>query len=184
MRFVRRGVRSSLKELIARSVALRVVAFAAIVLAVPSLPGRAQTALTPRPSATIVLPKVPLHAELFVDTNKLGQVSHVVSMKPSKDRGFNTQAYGNAAQAFIRTPNGEAVPGLYRLTYDYDPATQKVRRTVDLIKAGGVDPDAPGIVTLLQKNLDEAQKRQAQAQAQAPTKLPDFDKITQPTPSR
>jgi len=183
VRFVRRGVRSPLKELIARSVALRAVAFAAVALAAPCLAARAQTTPAPHPSATIALPKVQLHAELFVDTNKLGQVSRVVSIKPSKDKGFNTQAYGNAAQAFIRTPNGEAVPGLYRLTYDYDPATQKVRRTVDLVKAGGVDPNAPGIVTLLQKNLDEAQKHQAQARAQAPTKLPDFDKITQPTPS-
>jgi len=181
VRIVRRGVCSSLKELIARPVALRAVAFAAIVLAASYLPARAQTAPAPHPSATIAQPKIPLHAELFVDTNKLGQVSHIVSIKPSKDRGFNTQAYGNAAQAFIRTPSGDAVAGLYRLTYDYDPATQKVRRTVELVKAGGVDPDAPGIVTMLQKNLDAAQK-QHQAQAQAPTKLPDFDKIAQPTP--
>ena len=161
---------------------LHAVAFAALAFAAACPHVQAQSAPAPRPSATVAPPKVALHAEVFVDANKLGQVSHVVSMKPSSDKGFNTQVWGNASQAYIRAPDGTAVSGLYRLTYDYSPATQKVRRSVSLVKAGGVDPNAPGIVTTMQKQLDEAQKRQPQAKA--PTKLPDFDKITQPTPSR
>ena len=70
---------------------------------------------------------------------------------------------------------GTAVPGLYRLSYDYDPATKQVRRTVALIKAGGVDPNAPGIVTVIQKNLDDAAGKNA-------SPLPDFNKIAAPTP--
>jgi hypothetical protein len=164
----------------ARSSGLRALAFAACAWISACPPAGAQTA-APHPAATVSPPKVPLHAEVFVDTNKLGQVTHVVSIKPSTDRGFNTQAYGNAAQTYIRTPNGDAVAGVYRLSYDYDPKTQKVRREVQLVKTGGVDPNAPGIITVMKAHLAEEQKRQAAAQA--PTKLPDFDKITAPTPS-
>jgi hypothetical protein len=59
---------------------------------------------------------------------------------------FNAQTYGNALQAFIRTPDGKAIVGTYRLTYDYNPQTKRVRRDVALIKAGGVDPNAKGAV--------------------------------------
>lgn len=181
MCFLRRRFRSSVAKLTPRATRLRAAAFAVLAFALVCPRAQAQSAPAPRPSATIKPPKVPLHAEVFVDTNKLGQVSHVVSMKPSSDKGFNTQVWGNATQAYIRTPEGSAVAGLYRLSYDYSPATQKVRRSVSLLKTGGVNPNAPGIVTVLQKSLDEAQKRQSQPQA--PAKLPDFDKITQPTPS-
>jgi hypothetical protein len=189
VRFVRRSLRCSVTELIVRSKVLRVIALVAVALMMSSSPARAQTAPAPHPSATPVLPKVPLHGEVFVETNKLGQVSRITSIKPSQDKGFNTEIYGNAAQAFIRTPNGDAVPGLYRLSYDYDPATKKLRRSVDLVKSGGVNPEAPGMVTVLKKNLDAQQKQaqqraaQAQSQSQTPSKLPDFDKITSPTPS-
>lgn len=188
MRLVRRRLRCSLAELNSRLAGLRALAFIALAVAAPCLPVGAQTP-APRPPVKVVTPKVPLHAEVFVNTNKLGQVSHVVSIKPSADKGFNTQAFGNASQAYIRKPSGEAIAGLYRLSYDYDPKTQKVRRSVDLVKTGGVDPNAPGIVTLRQHSLDEAQKQHAQEQAQAQpqaqpsVKLPDFDKIIAPTPS-
>lgn len=169
---MRRGVRSALAQLIPRFAA-RALAAIALVLAASCLAASAQP--VPLPSATPPSPKVPLHAEVFVETNKLGQVSHIVSMKPSGDKGFNTQTYGNASQAFIRTEDGKAVVGLYRLSYDYDPATKKVRRSVALIKAGGIDPNAPGIVTVIQKHLDDAQGKSA-------SPLPDFNKIVQPTP--
>ncbi|HEV2642092.1 MAG TPA: hypothetical protein VGT98_05275, partial [Candidatus Elarobacter sp.] len=52
-----------------------------------------------------LFPKVKLHTEMIVEVNKLGQVSRVRSIKPSKDVPFNTHAYGNALQAFIRTPD-------------------------------------------------------------------------------
>jgi hypothetical protein len=54
--------------------------------------------------------------------------------------------YGNALQAFIRTPDGSAIAGTYRLTYDYDPKTKLVRRGVGLVRSGGVDPNALGAV--------------------------------------
>ena len=89
-------------------------------------------------------PKIPLHVEYTVEVNKLGQVARVRSVKPSHNEGFDTHTYGNALQAFIRTPDGHVVLGTYRLTYDYDPKTLRVHRDVALIKAGGVNPNAKG----------------------------------------
>ena len=113
-------------------------------------------AATPTPHATpyridltkiqskALLPKVPLHTEYVVAVNKLGQVTHIISGKASKDRTYNLQTTGNALQAFIRTPDGKAISGSYRLTYDYSPTTTRIRRDVSLVKAGGVDPNAQG----------------------------------------
>ncbi len=124
-------------------------------------------AATPAPSSTpyrvdvtkiqpkSLLPKVPLHTEYVVAVNKLGQVTHVINGKLSKDKTFNLQTYGNAMQAFIRTPDGKAIPGSYRLTYDYSPKTARVHRDVALVKAGGVDADAEGAVT---KMIDDMKK--------------------------
>jgi hypothetical protein len=91
-----------------------------------------------------LFPKVVLHTEMIVEVNKLGQVSRVRSIKPSKDVPFNTHVYGNALQAFIRTADGNVVLGSYRLTYDYDPKTQRIHRDVALVKEGGVDPNRKG----------------------------------------
>jgi hypothetical protein len=94
-----------------------------------------------------LFPKKKLHVELVVEVNKFGQVSRVRSIKPSHDVPFDTHAYGNALQAFIRTPDGNAVVGSYRLTYDYDPKTLRIRRDVALLKEGGVDPNRKGAAT-------------------------------------
>ena len=102
-----------------------------------------------------LLPKVPLHTEYVVAVNKLGQVTHIISGKPSKDKTYNLQTYGNAMQAFIRTPEGKAISGSYRLTYDYSPKTTRVHREVQLVKSGGVDPNAVGAVT---KMIDDVHK--------------------------
>jgi hypothetical protein len=91
-----------------------------------------------------MLPKVPLHTEYVVAVNKMGQVTHIMSGTPSKDRTYNLQTAGNALQAFIRTPDGKAISGSYRLTYDYSPKTTRIHRDVSLLKAGGVDPNAQG----------------------------------------
>jgi len=98
-------------------------------------------------------PKVPLHTEFIVAVNKLGQVTKIVSLKPSKDRTYNLQTGGNALQAFIRTPDGKAIPGTYRLTYDYNPKTALVHRGVALIHAGGVDPNAEGAVNVMMEDV-------------------------------
>lgn len=113
-------------------------------------------AATPAPQATRVridltkiqpkslLPKVPLHTEFVVAVNHLGQVTKIISGKPSKDRTYNLQTAGNALQAYIRTPDDKAVSGSYRLTYDYNPKTARIHRDVALLKSGGVDPNAQG----------------------------------------
>jgi len=118
-----------------------------------------------------------LQASYVVETNKLGQVVRIRSSSPSKSGDFNTVTRGNALQAFIRRPNGTAVAGVYRLTYDYSPKTKMVRRDVTLLHAGGVDPNAKGAVTV---ELDR-EASAARARAEAAKNLPDFNKIVTPT---
>jgi hypothetical protein len=173
VRILRFGIRGALTQLGARAaLALLVVA-----TVVPMYAG-AQSAPAPNPHPTVVVPKVPLHTEIFVDINKYGQVSRMVSFKPSKDVPFNTQTYGNAEQAFIRKPDGSAVPGLYRLSYDYDPATKHVKRGVMLVKAGGVDPNARGLVMTMEADMKDRANSRPPA-----SPLPDFYKLVGPTPS-
>jgi len=129
------------------------VLFAAAALAATCTPSLAATKPpTPPPGAIDVmklqpkqlLPKTKLHTEFVVEANKMGQVSRVKSWKKSNDVAFNEHTYGNALQAFIRTADGRAIAGVYRLTYDYNPQTQRIRRDVALLHAGGVDPNAQG----------------------------------------
>ncbi|HTD34070.1 MAG TPA: hypothetical protein VK665_10440, partial [Candidatus Elarobacter sp.] len=128
--------------------AAAVLACGAVALAAPT-PKPASKA-TPRPIDVTkvqpreLAPKKALHVEYTVEVNRLGQVARVRSVKPSHDEGFDTHTYGNALQAFIRTPDGKALAGTYRLSYDYDPKTLRVHRDVALIKAGGVNPNAKG----------------------------------------
>lgn len=102
-----------------------------------------------------LLPKTKLHTEFVVEVNKLGQVTRVRSGKRSPDDAFNAQTYGNALQAFIRTANGKVILGSYRLTYDYSPLTERVRRDVTLVKTGGVDPNAKSAVA----DMEEVARR-------------------------
>ena len=103
--------------------------------------------------STKLLPTKVLHSEFLVETNKLGQVTKIVGGKLSKNGTFDTQTYGNSLQAFIRTPDGKAIPGTYRLTYDYNPKTTRVRRDVRIVKAGGVNVDAPGAAEQMTEKL-------------------------------
>jgi hypothetical protein len=116
-----------------------------------SLPAGAVPTMPP----SVHLPKMPstaLHSVFVVETNRKGQVTRVRSGTGSDDRRFNLMTYGNALQTFIRTPEGGAVAGVFRLTYDYSPSTGGVARTVELIHAGGVDPNALGAVFVMMKN--------------------------------
>ena len=114
------------------------------------------------------LPTVAEHTEFVLEVNAKGQVSKVRSAKRSKDALFDKMTYGNVIQTFIRTPDGHAVSGVYRMTYDYNPKTQKIRRTVALLQAGGVDPKAPGAVArMAEMNLHNAKLLQQELQAQA-----------------
>jgi hypothetical protein len=129
-------------------------------------------------------PTKPLHASYVVETNKLGQVVRVRSVDASKDARFDAMTYGNALQAFIRKPDGSAVAGVYRLSYDYSPQTKKVRREVALMQAGGVDPDAKGAVLVeMEKDAKWRAAQEARAkEAASKSKLPDFSQIVSPSP--
>jgi hypothetical protein len=120
---------------------------------------------SPKP---IPAPTVPLHTEFVVETNRLGQITRVRSGKESKDLHFNAMTYGNVLQAFIRKPDGTAVAGVYRMTYDYDPTTTNVKRGVSLISAGGVDPNAKGAVN----DMADINKARAEREAKKPSPKP------------
>ncbi len=113
-------------------------------------------AATPAPNAaatkhvTVPAPHYPtqkLHTEFVVEVNKKGQVVRVKSGKSCKVLSFNAQTYGNVLQMWIRRPDGSAEVGLYKVTYDYDPASKKVRREVALVSAGGNWGDKEGAAT-------------------------------------
>lgn len=143
MQLVRSRIRGPLAELNAVRGALLAVAAAFTLIAASPAPEATRIDLTKiQPKA--LLPKAKLHSEFVVEVNKLGQVTRVRSMKGSPDATFNAQTFGNAQQAFIRKADGSAVVGSYRMVYDYNPATGRVRREALLVKRGGVDPNAKG----------------------------------------
>jgi len=142
---------------------MRVLLAVGLVLAA----GTVATAATPPPSAPprinvedlqpkLLAPTKPLHVELTVEINRFGQVARVRSIKASHDQAFDAHTYGNALQAFIRTPDGHVVVGTYRLIYDYDPKTMRVKRDVALVSTGGVDPNAKGAAD----DMEEIARRQ------------------------
>ncbi|MFY9780739.1 MAG: hypothetical protein WAJ85_09545 [Candidatus Baltobacteraceae bacterium] len=146
-------------------------------LAAPPAPLRAALS----GAAQLRAPSRAQHAEYVVEVNKKGQVTRVRAGKPSSDAAFNAITYGNALQVFIRTPDGRAVSGTYRLGYDYDPKTHNVRRTVALIHAGGVDPDAVGAVSAMAEINRRRALRAAQQEHAGTTPvntLPDLNTIT------
>lgn len=154
---MRRGIRGVVAQLIrpARAGALAAVALLSLVAASPA-PAPTRTPFRidiTKVQSTKLLPTKALHSEFLVETNKLGQVTKIVGGKLSKNGTFDTQTYGNSLQAFIRTPDGKAIPGTYRLTYDYNPKTARVRRDVRIVKAGGVNADAPGAAVQMTEKL-------------------------------
>ena len=156
MRVVRRGVRRALAQL--RAPAGRAAASALIALAC-TVPALAATP-APRPAQSApprinlldvqpkwLAPKTPLHTEYTFEVNRLGQVTRVRTVKPSHNEGFDAHTYGNVLQMFIRLPDGRAIPGTYRITYDYNPKTLRIHRAEpQLLHAGGVNPNAKGAV--------------------------------------
>jgi hypothetical protein len=157
-------VRGALAQLAARAY----VACAALALLGASPPPHAASR-----SDRATVPTKPQHAEYVVDVNAKGQVVRVDSGKPSHDPAFNAVTYGNALQVFIRTTDGNAVAGVYRLTYEYDPASRNVRREVALIRRGGVDPNALGAVNReLQRRAAEKSRERMNDAAASPSPAP------------
>jgi hypothetical protein len=176
----------------ALAVALLLAAGSSALAATPApsgAPSQRIDVLKAQPKA--LAPKKTLHVEYTVEINKLGQVARVRTVKPSHDQSFDAKTYGNALQAFIRTPDGQVIVGTYRLTYDYDPKTMRVRRDVALVKAGGVDPEAKGAATEM---LEIARRPHTRTPAPgditpgpAPSvnirRMPDLPQVMKPTPS-
>jgi hypothetical protein len=139
------------------------VALLALALAAPALPATAAAA-APAPASTpyridvtkiqpkSLLPKTKLHTDFIVAINKKGQVTRVLSGHRSGNTLFDEHMYGNALQMFIRTSDGGAIVGKYRVNYDYNPRTARIRRTIALVQTGGVDPNAIGAVYDLLKH--------------------------------
>jgi hypothetical protein len=170
VRVLRRGVRRTLAELIGTRVALALAAAGTLsLLAASPAP---TTSSPPMPVANrltqrqmdALAPKKALHTAFLVQTNKYGQVTGVKPVQQCDVRLFNVQTYGNALQAFIRTSDGKAEPGTYKLSYSYDPKTKVVQRDVALVSLGGVDPNKRGAALVM---MDLARKEAAAAAARA-----------------
>jgi hypothetical protein len=134
-----------------------------------------------------LLPKHAEHTEYVVEINKYGQVTRIRSERGSDSATFNGQTYGNALQSFIRTPDGHVVLGTYRLTYDFDPKTARVRRDVSLLRQGGVNPDAKGAAIVLMEKAHASKPvspniAPGPATSVDPRSLPDLKGIMEPTP--
>jgi hypothetical protein len=163
----------------APAAALALACTAAVVAATP-----APRAATPPPRINVLdvqpkslAPKRALHAEYTFEVNRLGQVSRVRSVKPSHDEAFDAHTYGNVLQMFIRLPDGRAIPGVYRIAYDYDPKSLRVRRgEPQLVRAGGVNPNAKGAVD----DMLEIARRNSH---HAPTPGPAYRVTPGPVPS-
>jgi hypothetical protein len=177
------------------------VRLATLTLALLAATGTAAFAATPAPAPTRInveslqpkslLPKKPLHTEWVVEVNKYGQVTRVRSGKPSGDAAYNSHTYGNALQMFIRTEDNKAIPGVYRVTYDYSPQTARIRRNVEILHPGGVNANAPGAANVMmavaRKNAQKAQHGPATAtpiplSTINPKRLPDLPQVMK-TPS-
>lgn len=125
-----------------------------------ALNARLKAAAQPAPVKSPPLPKTAQHSAFTDTTNKKGQVVTAKAQTKARDSAFNLMTYGNVLQMFIRTSGGQAVPGTYRVSYDYSPASKIVKRAVALVQEGGVDPNALGAVDRMievdRKNAERA----------------------------
>lgn len=133
---------------------------AAALLIAPIVAGAAQS--KPMPMPTPNLPHKPLHVQLLVEVNNHGQVVRVEHGTLSGDRAFDTMTLGNAMQMWIRRPDGTAVTGLYRVTYDYNPRTHDVARVPSLVRSGGNWANKAGAAALI---IQDARRQVQQAEA-------------------
>ena len=148
---------------------------AAAILGLPALAPIARAAathplMTPRP------PSVALHTEFVVEVNRLGQVVRVTQKHGCKDLNFNAHTLGNVLQMWIRRPDGTALVGLYRVTFNYNPHTHGIVRNVALVRAGGNWGNDPGAANQM---VDDAKRIQ---QEHEHPNLPSLKKLLKPTP--
>lgn len=159
---------------------MRRLRFAALAAALLAFPLTAAAASSPAPIPTPKLPATALHVDLQVEVNKLGQVVRVLHGNLSGDRAFDTMTIGNALQMWIRDQQGStitAVPGLYRLNYDYNPSTHSVHRGVTLLSRGGKWVNESGAATLMAAEAQrEARDAYARLQAEKQKKLEEQSK--------
>jgi hypothetical protein len=160
-----------------RALALAIILFAAAPL-MAATPHPQQRKAAPHAIPTPVLPNQKLQTEFVVEVNSKGQVVRVKSGKDCKNYTFNAQTYGNVLQMWIRHPNGTAEVGLYRVTYDYNPKTKKVRRSIALIRAGGNWGNQQGAANEM---MAKAAKESREAQEAQEKKLPPLSKILAPS---
>jgi len=137
-----------------------------------------------------VPPRTALRTTFNVEVNAKGQIVRVKSGKSSKDEMFNAQTYGNVLQMWIRHPDGAATVGLYRVTYNYDPRTKHIARSIQLLSAGGSWGNAQGaanqmmgLVHQRQLRMQQEQERKDRARRAAAAKLPPLSKIVRSTPT-
>jgi len=150
------------------------------ILCAATFPG---VAATSAPPPHYSLPTVPLHTEVVVEVNKKGQVVRIKSTKPCKVASFNIQTFGNALQMWIRRPNGTAEVGLYRVSYDYDPATHGVTRKIALVSAGGNWGDEEGAANVMVENARKQELEEKQRESEQNQKLPSLNQIRGSSPS-
>jgi len=167
-------------------------ALALVAVALASAPAWAEP--TPAPAATAyridvtklqpksILPKNRLHTDFLVEINKKGQVTRVLSGHKSGDVGYDEHTYGNVLQAFIRADDGSVILGKYQLSYDYDPKTTRIRRTVKLVSHGGVNPNAIGAVDDMLKHAHRVPTAPAPAPSINSAELPELNSVMHPTP--
>jgi hypothetical protein len=134
---------------------LRTIVLTAWLTAAPAL---ALAANQPKPMPTPDLGGKPLHTVMDVEVNKYGQVVRIKGGRLSHDSVFDTMTIGNALQMWIRHPDGTAVAGLFRVSYDYDPHTHNIARHQWLVSQGGSWANDPGAAT----KMIAAAKRETQ----------------------
>ena len=120
---------------------------------------------------------------MIVQVNEKGQVVHVTGGQLSHNEVFDTMTIGNALQMWIRRPDGTAVTGTFRVTYDYDPRTHNVQRHIALVSQGGTWANQPGAATRMMAVVEKeahAQYERMQAeekrrQEESAKHLPDIN---------
>jgi len=140
----------------------RLVRAAALGAAVLTAPIAARAASPPPAAPEPTLPNRQLHATVDVEVNKHGQVVRVRGGQLSHDSIFDTMTIGNALQMWIRRPDGTAITGLFRVSYDYDPRKHSVSRHVALLSSGGAWANEPGAATRM---METARRETAEAYA-------------------